>query len=114
MRWLLGLLGLGLLCLGCGGSDGASVQGNGGTSGGVGAGGFGGSGQPNTGNFFIEQIVDSRVNKVDLLLMIDNSPSMGDKQQLLKSSLPLLLKLLISPICLDGDGKPTGASASSD
>ncbi len=49
--------------------------------------------------------------KLDLLLMVDNSISMADKQEILASSLPALLTRLTQPRCLDSTGAPTGASA---
>jgi len=39
-------------------------------------------------------------DKVDLLLMIDNSASMGDKQELLAQSLPYLVDRLLRPNCV--------------
>ncbi|AKV02365.1 hypothetical protein AKJ09_09028 [Labilithrix luteola] len=42
--------------------------------------------------------------KVDLLLMVDDSGSMGDKQELLKKSLPALVRRLVSPNCVDASG----------
>jgi hypothetical protein len=49
--------------------------------------------------------------KVDLLFMIDNSPSMGDKQNLLALAIPNMISRLTSPNCLDGSGQPTGQHA---
>ena len=40
-------------------------------------------------------------NKVDLLLMIDNSASMGDKQEYLQAALPDLVSRLVTPYCVD-------------
>lgn len=48
--------------------------------------------------------------KVDLLLMVDDSASMGDKQELLRKSLPDLVRRLISPNCVDGKGAVVGKS----
>jgi hypothetical protein len=39
----------------------------------------------------------TRIDKVDLLLAIDNSPSMGDKQSELAKRVPLLVKELVAP-----------------
>jgi hypothetical protein len=50
-------------------------------------------------------------NKVDLLLMIDNSSQMGSKQRLLAKSLPSFIQRFVSPRCLDDSGKPTGESS---
>src|SRR6478736_1618442 len=89
---------------GSGDNDGIGGSGDNGGSGGSGNNfGNGGSGGPTTGHLV--------PNKLDLLLMIDNSPSMQEKQDLLKTALPLLLARLVRPICVDSDGKPTGAAA---
>jgi hypothetical protein len=42
--------------------------------------------------------------KVDLLFMIDNSGSMGDKQELLREAIPDLIDRLLSPKCIDDAG----------
>jgi len=44
--------------------------------------------------------------KVDLLLMIDNSRSMADKQAILGDAVPDLVQRLINPACVDGSGVP--------
>jgi len=49
--------------------------------------------------------------KLDLLFMIDNSPSMGDKQNLLALAIPTMIARLVSPNCLDPSGQPTGQQA---
>ena len=36
-----------------------------------------------------ERLPQSKINKIDLLLMIDNSASMGDKQAILASAVPI-------------------------
>jgi hypothetical protein len=51
--------------------------------------------------------------KVDLLFMIDNSPSMGDKQNLLALAIPNMIARMVSPNCLDSSGQPTGQQADS-
>src|ERR1035437_2037190 len=43
----------------------------------------------------------SAVDKLDLLFMIDDSASMGDKQDLLKQAVPDLLTRLLAPDCVD-------------
>lgn len=50
-------------------------------------------------------------DQVDLLLMVDNSISMFDKQAVLAGSLPSMLLRLTSPNCLDAQGAPTGEKA---
>jgi hypothetical protein len=51
---------------------------------------------------------------MDLLFMIDNSASMGDKQALLAKAVPDLIGRLVSPNCLDAAGAPTGQTAQPD
>jgi hypothetical protein len=70
--------------------------------------------EPKTSNVFVDLLAQTAVDKIDLLFMIDNSVSMADKQDILKSAVPLLLKRLVTPNCLDGMGNPTGATANSD
>jgi len=65
--------------------------------------GNGGSGGPTTGHLI--------PNKLDILLMIDNSPSMREKQDLLKAAVPLLVARLVHPLCVSSDGTPTGAAS---
>ncbi len=47
---------------------------------------------------------------VDLLFMIDNSASMGDKQELLRQAVPDLLHRLTAPNCVDASGASLGVS----
>jgi len=42
-------------------------------------------------------------NKLDMLFAIDNSPSMGDKQDLLLTAIPLFLERLTNPWCVSSD-----------
>ena len=111
MGRLLGLLGLGLICFGCS-SSGSDTK-NGGSGG---SGGSGGNGvaQPVTGNVFATQISQTILDKVDILFMIDNSPSMADKQEILKAAVPVLLGRLVKPLCLDDEGLPTGSFVQAD
>jgi hypothetical protein len=60
---------------------------------------------PNLKTNFTSFIHSAAVNKLDLLFMIDNSSSMGDKQQLLAAAIPDMINRLVSPNCVD----PTGA-----
>ena len=66
---------------------------------------------PTTSNVFVDQIVQTAVDKIDLLFMVDNSVSMADKQEILKAAVPVLVSRLISPICVDGMGRPSGGSS---
>ncbi len=52
------------------------------------------------------------IDKIDLLLAIDNSPSMADKQAILASAVPDLVKRLVTPSCVDSvTGVGTGKVA---
>jgi len=64
--------------------------------------------RPATSNIFVDEIVQASVDKIDLLFMIDNSASMADKQEILKSAVPVLLNRLTSPICVDEMGVTHG------
>jgi hypothetical protein len=92
---------LGVLAVACGGRTGAlGDAGGGGASGGGGAGSGGGGSNGGAGGGSTS--VDGGpslgpppvANKVDLLFMIDNSASMGDKQSLLAEAVPDMLERL--------------------
>ncbi|HWZ91833.1 MAG TPA: hypothetical protein VNW92_23380, partial [Polyangiaceae bacterium] len=70
--------------------------------------------RPTTSNVIVDQIVQTAVDKIDLLFMIDNSVSMADKQEILKAAVPVLLGRLISPICVDGNGVPAPDGSNAD
>src|SRR5262245_2080061 len=53
-------------------------------------------------------IVTTPADKVDLLMMIDNSRSMADKQLILALAVPDLLGRLVNPRCVDAAGQPAG------
>ena len=113
MRRFVGLCLAVWWCIACSSSAGGPAQGGGGADGVLGSGGAAGR-EPSKANVFVDQISASHVDKVDILFMIDNSPSMADKQEILKSAVPVLLARLVSPLCLDSDGKPSGAGAKAD
>jgi hypothetical protein len=56
------------------------------------------------GSTFTEQIANTQLNELDILLVVDNSPSMKDKQQLLKKAVPQFVKSLLKPLCVDSAG----------
>jgi hypothetical protein len=62
--------------------------------------------EPRTTSTVVEKLTQSAVDKVDLLLMLDNSRSMADKQQILKAAVPNLVSGLVNPNCLDDNGIP--------
>ncbi|MET0594690.1 MAG: hypothetical protein ABW133_18460, partial [Polyangiaceae bacterium] len=49
----------------------------------------------------VELAKQNKVNKIDLLFMIDNSSSMADKQSILGDAVPELVDRLIEPKCID-------------
>ncbi|MEZ4301484.1 MAG: hypothetical protein R3B70_41505, partial [Polyangiaceae bacterium] len=55
----------------------------------------------------------SAVERIDLLLAIDNSASMGDKQEILARAVPDLVKRLANPRCVGGDGAPVAEQPAS-
>ncbi len=68
--------------------------------------------EPRTTSTFAEPLAQSRVERIDILLAIDNSISMGDKQEILAEAVPDLVRRLITPKCIGVDTDlPTGTSA---
>ena len=102
-------------CAGKSERDGGDGDGNGGTGNRGGSAGSPtdppGRGGTSTTNAGVHRIVQSGVDKVDLLLMIDNSIGMADKQRLLTESLPVLVQLLVDPRCIDANGNAVGSTA---
>ena len=92
-RWMIRLGALALAACQGSGNVGGAGEGVGG-SGGSGGSGAGGSGPP------------SKANKIDLLLNVDNSRSMGDKQEVLALALADLVQGLVNPPCIDPSGQP--------
>src|ERR1700756_594330 len=62
---------------------------------------------PDTKTNFTSVVHNQAVDKLDLLFMIDNSASMGDKQALLAQAVPDMITRLVSPFCLDASGNYT-------
>ena len=69
---------------------------------------------PTTKQNFTTVVKQQSIDKVDLLFMIDNSASMGDKQALLAQAVPDMLNRLVSPNCVDMSGNPTGMHVAAD
>jgi hypothetical protein len=63
--------------------------------------------EPQTSNLYVEPIRNDFIEKIDLLFMIDNSQSMGDKQALLAKAVPQLVNRLVVPRCLSATGAVT-------
>jgi hypothetical protein len=53
------------------------------------------------------------VDKLDLLLVVDNSRSMADKQAILAAAVPDLVRQLVDPRCVDELGEPAAEQPSS-
>lgn len=66
-----------------------------------------GTTEPQTSNLYVEPIQIDLIDKIDLLFMIDNSASMGDKQELLAEAVPQLVNRLVVPRCLSATGAVT-------
>jgi hypothetical protein len=63
---------------------------------------------------FTSVVHNQSVDKVDLLFMIDNSASMGDKQALLALAVPDMINRLVAPNCVDDNGNPVTPPATAD
>ena len=63
---------------------------------------------PTTKVNFTSTVSQQQVDKVDLLFMLDNSASMGDKQAILADAVPNLLLGLLKPKCVDPNGAQVG------
>lgn len=95
-----------------GSSAGGSTAGSGGSAGSESeAGGDAGGEGPVVPPDQVELVRDKVPNKLDLLMMIDNSISMGDKQHLLADAMQHLVNRLVQPRCLDEQGVATGKQA---
>jgi hypothetical protein len=57
--------------------------------------------KPVTTNVVVQKQANNAVTAIDLLLMIDNSSSMADKQATLAAAVPQLLTQLVQPACVD-------------
>ena len=55
---------------------------------------------PTTHETIVGQVREQTIDKVDLLFAIDNSASMGDKQDLLAAAVPALVNRLLDPNCV--------------
>ncbi|MCC6528226.1 MAG: hypothetical protein IT373_36605 [Polyangiaceae bacterium] len=57
--------------------------------------------EPRTTSTIVERLTQSAVDKIDLVLNIDNSRSMADKQRILELAVPKLIEPLVNPKCVD-------------
>jgi len=60
--------------------------------------------KPRTTNIFVDTISQESIDRIDLLFMIDNSSSMNDKQEILRTAVPDLVGRLVNPNCVDASG----------
>ncbi len=60
--------------------------------------------QPSTSKLSTKLYQNKKVDKIDLLFMIDNSASMADKQKILADAVPDLVNRLTNPVCVDSSG----------
>jgi hypothetical protein len=70
--------------------------------------------EPQTSNLYVEPVRYDVIDKIDLLFMIDNSRSMGDKQKLLATAVPQLVDRLVVPRCVKPDSTEVRQRASLD
>jgi hypothetical protein len=56
---------------------------------------------PDTNTNFTKVVHNEAIDKVDILFVIDNSASMGDKQEYLAQAVPDLVTRLVTPNCVD-------------
>ena len=57
-------------------------------------------GDPTTKTNFVSKVRQQAVDKIDLVLAVDNSASMGDKQTFLARAVPKLVSRLVTPSCV--------------
>lgn len=68
--------------------------------------------EPTTKTSFDNEVPQPAIDKIDLLVMVDNSSSMADKQRILADAVPDLVRGLVQPKCVDKKTRaPTGALA---
>ncbi|WP_437589458.1 hypothetical protein [Sorangium sp. So ce1000] len=60
--------------------------------------------KPRSTSTIVERLTQSSVDKIDILLAIDNSGSMADKQDILSTAIPDLVKGLVNPRCVHKTG----------
>jgi hypothetical protein len=70
------------------------------------------SADPTTKTSFDNEVPQPAIDKIDLLVMVDNSASMADKQRILADAVPDLVQALVQPKCVDKTTRqPTGTAA---
>ncbi len=99
---------------GSGSATGGAVAGSAGAGPDTGGTGLGTGGAARGGGGTGGTVPLGPADRVDLLLVIDNSISMADKQAVLRETLPELVEQLTSPDCVDGDGLLTRRPATGE
>lgn len=66
--------------------------------------------QPSTKAPALSLYQSNKIDKIDLLFVIDNSASMADKQKILAAAVPDLVARLVTPDCVDKEGNRQGVS----
>jgi hypothetical protein len=97
---------------GLGGEPTVGGNGDGGSAGEAGSGTAGDRGAAGAPGVDLQPVGTIPADKIDLLFVVDNSISMADKQEILKSALPVLVRRLATPVCVDAAGNSTGQHAS--
>lgn len=92
-----------------GGANGEAGSGGANDGGDAGAGGAGGA-----PDIDLQPVGTIPADKIDLLFVVDNSISMADKQEILKSALPILVRRLATPVCVDAAGTANGQHANAN
>lgn len=109
----------GLGAAGTSGIDGEAGAEDAGSGGDAGEAGVGGAGSwAGAGGLFgsggsVDLGPQKTSDKLDVLFVVDNSVSMADKQNILKSSLPGFVRRLLNPFCVDAQGNPTALQPTS-
>ena len=60
--------------------------------------------EPDPSPRFTERLQHNSIDKIDILLAVDDSGSMGDKQQILAEVVPSMVTELVNPPCIDANG----------
>jgi hypothetical protein len=92
---------------------GASDDGNAGEGGAPDASGGAGGGSAGSGASAGSGGAQATSSTLDVLLVIDNSESMADKQDVLEATLPAFVKRLTNPLCVDVNRQPVATQPTS-
>lgn len=93
-RWLLPAVVVGVVVLGCGRVAEHTGSRGGGADGGA-------SADAGASNTYTSVLQTKGIKNIDLLFVIENSPSMADKQAVLTNTIPDLVQRLVNPPCVD-------------